>query len=208
MGKIKSILCMLGFLWAFSGAQAQDSDRTLQAGRFGFGVRNSVNYFTGNSSLGLGAGGQFKIAFSPKVNSEFFLDYISSNVHDYAWRKDYHIGWAVQFALGGEFGQGIRPYVMGGQCFDLTRAGIPFREEVGPVFSAAVQLGGGASYFISPNFEMNLQLQYMAHLTKEVEIIAPEEGVLPSVEIEKGAHFDGHLLTTLSFNFYFLSLWK
>lgn len=184
-------------------------DRQLQAGRFGLGMRNTVNLWSENKMIGLGSGGQFKLAFSPKVNTEFFADYISSKGQYNSFRKDYHIGWAVQFALAKEgFGsRPIVPYLMAGQCFDLTRVGILGGTKSPLVFSAAVQGGAGISAFVHPLMEFNFQLQYMMHMTQHVHL-SFDENQVGSTEVEKGASAEGHLLASLTYSVYFLRLWS
>lgn len=181
----------------------------LQAGRFGMGMRNAANLWAHNGMFGIGAGGQFKLAFSPRVNTDFFADLIDSKGERGSYRKDYHIGWGVQFALAKEgFGSHrLVPYLMAGQCFDLTRVGVTAHVQSPLVFSAAVQGGGGLSSFVHPSVELNLQLQYMMHLTQHIHLLWDETGA-PMYEVDKGASTEGHLLGTFSVTFYFLRLWK
>ena len=204
--KILPILCALIF---FIPQNSQAQDRKLEAGRFGVGMRNAVNLWGENGMLGIGAGGQFKLAFSPRVNTEFFLDLIDSKGEFNSYRKDYHIGWAVQFALPKDgFGSHtLVPYLMAGQCFDLTRVGIRGGTETPLIFSAAVQGGIGLSSFVHPAIELNLQTQYMMHMTQHVHLNFDENGVA-TTEVAKGASAAGHLLGTFSFTVYFLRLWN
>lgn len=185
------------------------ASNTLRAGRFGLGMRNAANLWGDNQMLGIGAGGQFKLAFSPRVNTDFFADLIDSKGEKGSFRKDYHIGWAVQFGLfkGGFGSRKFVPYIMAGQCFDLTKVGVVYQTASPLVFSAAVQGGVGVSSFVHRNVELNLQLQYMMHMTQHVHLDWDELGVA-SYEIDKGASTEGHLLTTFSMTFYFLNLWK
>lgn len=182
---------------------------TLRAGRFGIGMRNAVNLWGDNKMLGIGAGGQLKLAFSPRVNTDFFADLIDSKGERGSYRKDYHIGWAVQFGLfkGGFGSRKFVPYLMAGQCFDLTKVGVVGQTASPLIFSAAVQGGAGVSSFVHRNVELNLQLQYMMHMTQHVHLNWDELGVA-SYDVGKGASAEGHLLTTFSVTFYFLNLWK
>jgi hypothetical protein len=204
------ILCFALLLTAMTiPGMAQN---TLQGGRFGVGMRNTVNLWNENKMVGLGAGGQFKLAFSPRVNTDFFADIITSRGEALTYRKDYHIGWGVQFALpkSGFGSHRIVPYLMAGQCFDLTKVGFQMNTESPLIFSAAVQGGGGISSFVHRSVELNLQLQYMMHLTQHVDLTYEiVQGQLETgYEIEKGASAEGHLLATFSMTFYFLQLWK
>jgi hypothetical protein len=180
-----------------------------RGGSFGLGVRTTGNYFLDNDMAGLGAGGQFKVGFGPRVNTEWFLDYIQSNGQDDAFRRDYHIGWSVQFALreAGFGSKGLTPYLLGGQCFDLTEVGYTGVLKSPLIFSAAAQVGAGLSTFLQPRLELNLQTQYMVHLSKDVHVAnTPDEG--KHYHIERGLNFKGHLLLNASLNFYFLQLWN
>lgn len=189
--------------------QAWSQDNTLQAGRYGMGMRNAVNLWGGNKMFGFGAGGQFKISFGKRVNTDFFADIIDSKGERNSFRKDYHIGWGVQFALSksGFGSHTIVPYLMAGQCFDLTRVGVLRQTESPLVFSAAVQGGAGISSFVHPSVELNLQAQYMMHMTQHTHLNFDEAG-LATYQVDKGASPEGHFLTTFSVTFYFLRLWK
>ncbi len=204
--KVILLLPLFALLLSTTG-QAQG--RKLEAGQFGLGMRNAMNFWGENDMLGFGAGGQFKLAFSPRVNTDWFADVISSSGEFDSYRKDYHIGWGVQFALAKEgFGSHMFvPYIMAGQCFDLTRVGVRGGEETPLIFSAAVQGGAGVSSFVHKAVELNLQLQYMMHLTQHVHLEMDDHGHTHT-EVEKGASASGHLLGTFSFTVYFLRLWN
>jgi hypothetical protein len=101
----------------------------------------------------------------------------------------------------------IVPYIMAGQCFDLTKVGVQGRTETPLIFSAAVQGGAGISTFVHPALEFNLQLQYMMHMTQHVHL-SFDENQVATTEVEKGASAEGHLLGTLSFSIYFLRFWN
>ena len=192
-----------------------------QSGRFGLGLRGTYNFFPGDDTFrGFGTGGQYKIGAGKKVNTEFFLDYISSDDRRNGARNDYHFGWSVQFSPFGNFGEGkVRAYFLGGQCFDFTKVSIqPVRgfgayfapQETPYVFSAAIQAGAGLSTFIQKDIELTLQLQYMVHLGKDVHIdYSPMafDGA-PILVNEKITNPEGHLIVSFSVNYYFLRLWK
>jgi hypothetical protein len=75
------------------------------------------------------------------------------------------------------------------------------------VFSGAAQAGAGLSAFVGKRMELNLQLQYMVHLGKDVHI---DDDPLSNLgyEIHRGLDFKGHILSNLSMNFYLFHLWK
>jgi hypothetical protein len=188
-------------------AQAQSY---YSGGAFALGMRSTFNVFPDDGAMGFGSGGQFKIGVTPRVNTEWFADIIHSSKDQMYYRNDYHIGWSVQFALAKEgFGaQRFTPYVLAGQCFDLTQAyldldTLPLQTE--KAGSAACQAGAGISAFLNDRLEATLQAQYMLHLTKDVHL-EEEEGALPFLHTEKGVDFAGHALFTLSMNYYLFDL--
>ncbi|MEY4602923.1 MAG: hypothetical protein RIT43_215, partial [Bacteroidota bacterium] len=94
-----------------------------QGGIFSLGVRTTVSAFNDglNGNSGTGVGGQFRLQFADKVNSDWFFDYITSDIGEYASRTDYHIGWSVLFYPGKELTPRCRPYILAGHCFDYSR---------------------------------------------------------------------------------------
>lgn len=179
----------------------------LPGGRFGLGVRSTVNIF-GDYQPGMGAGSQWKLSLGKRVNTQWFFDYINSRKGEDIYRKDYHIGWSVQFALlkNGFRGHKVVPYLAAGHCFDWTKVGIVEQEESPFVFTSAVQAGAGLSYFAHPNIELVLQSQFMMHLGRDVHAHDEGDGHY-HINIER-AGVEGHLLSTVAFNFYFLQLWN
>lgn len=204
---------MLAFLVAiFLGPQAASAQRNYSGGALALGMRSTMNIFPDDGAMGFGSGGQFKIGVSKRVNTEWFADIIHSSKNDYYYRNDYHIGWSVQFALAkkGFAENRFTPYVLAGQCFDLTRATLdlgPFAKTTEKAGSAACQVGTGVSAFLNDRLETTLQAQYMLHLTRDVHLEEPE-GLLPQLHSEKGVDFAGHALFTLSLNYYFADLKK
>lgn len=204
-------------MFALLAALAMVTPGALQAqtaysgGAFALGMRSTLNIFPADGAVGFGSGGQFKIGVSRRVNTEFFADLIHSSRDNYFYRKDYHIGWSVQFALPRD-GFGVKkftPYVLAGQCFDYTNANVtwPGPNDHAEAFSAAAQTGLGLSHFFGERLEGTLQAQYMIHLTRDIHL--EDEGVIePQIHSEKGADFAGHALFTLSLNYYFLDFKK
>lgn len=191
-------------------------------GRFGFGVRNDINFFAFNHAFGLGQGGHIKLGFSKRVNTEWFGDHISSNIGTNGYRHDWHIGWAVQFAIpSAGFVEGkVTPFFAGGQCFDQSTVGmraatigenvqvLPKEITIGslPRGNAATHIGIGAMYFATNDFELNTQLLYMVHLQKDLEVDLDGKTVIGIHESE-GFNLEGHVLLTFSASYYFINLW-
>lgn len=189
------------------GQQAMAQNVPMKGLEFALGQRNSLNVFGHNGVVGIGAGGHFKLSVSRRVNTEWFSDVIQSQGNDDIIRRDYHIGWAVQFALAKDgFGSHrFVPYLMGGQCFDLTKVGFKGQYESPLVFSAAAQAGIGVSHFICPAVELNLQTHYMMHLGKHVDADLDGNGI-GHVHVDSGVEIAGHWLTTFSFSVYLTRL--
>ena len=217
----KSLNLLLMFIAGPLLLWGQKPEPISQSGRFGLGLRGTYNFFPGKDTFrGFGTGGQFKIGAGKKVNTEFFLDYISSNDKRNATRNDYHFGWSVQFSPFGNFGEGkFRPYFLGGQCFDFTKvaiqpvqgmAGYFAPQETPVIFSAAIQAGAGVSTFVQRDVELTLQLQYMIHLGNDVHVDYSPMVIdgTPVLVNEKRTDPAGHLIASFSVNYYFLRLWK
>ena len=213
---IPSLALLITCSWAqeLREVSTDAPEPSMIKGRLGVGVRSTMNIFSGYRP-GIGAGGHWKLGFSDRVNTEWFLDYITSEDDKSGYRKDYHIGWAVQFNLlnNGLANGKINPYVMGGQCFDLTQVGTTGETpmESPKVFSAAVQAGVGVSTFIASDFEVNLQGHYMMHLGKDVHLDYETDGHghdHASISVDNHPGLEGHFLTTISGTWYFVRLWK
>jgi hypothetical protein len=65
--------------------------KNSQGGFTSVGVRTTLSTFDhgefGNSGMGLG--GQFRLQFADRVNSDWFFDYITGDIEDFAHRTDY-----------------------------------------------------------------------------------------------------------------------
>jgi len=166
---------------------------------------------------GTGVGGQFRLRFSDAVNTDWFFDYITSDILNYAYRTDYHIGWSVlfypinqldYFRQEGEFKPKFRPYILAGHCFDYSRIQSKADATVyGERWSSAVQAGLGSHLELSPKFDISLTGQYMIHLGNHIETDYDFTTGVLSFKEDKGASLAGHLLITLSLNYKIAKLW-
>lgn len=200
MATLTLLTLMIGLFGSRIAAQSYSS------GAFGLGVRSTLNIFPTEDGgmTGVGAGGHFRIGFADRVNTEWFMDYIQSR-GDLGFRTDYHVGWSVQFALGSDFSEKrVTPYILGGQCFDLTKVrGFTTGSESPLVFSSAAQAGLGLSSFLRDNVEINFQTQYMFHLSRQLELV--DDGSLATHYHEsRGFSFLGHVLINFGVSFYIL----
>jgi len=205
---MKSRISIFIFLLYCFTASAGNKDTVRGGGDFSIGIRNTISTFTDAGSTGMGAGGQVRVRVSKHINTEWFADYIGTNIQNLGYRRDAHIGWSVLFYLDKNpltVGK-ITPFVLAGHCFDYTRVysewpGINAAQR----WSSAVQGGFGMHYNITSRFDISLLAQYMLHLGTNVTTSEPTDSVtgLKYLDIIKqsGAAIEGHLLITLSLNY-------
>ncbi len=198
-------------------AQAQKSaaDKHLAGGGdFDLGMRTSVSFFNDAGYVGQGVGGQFRLRFLERLNTEWYADILATNIGNVGTRKDMHIGWSVMFYMfntervKGKF----TPYIIAGHCFDGSHV-FENRDHSnsGKINSSAVQMGLGTSYNITDNFDLTLTCQYMNHLGGHMhsEIYTDPEGYKRlNIERSSKTDFDGHLLVNLSLNVKLFDFWK
>lgn len=180
-----------------------------QAGWFSLGVRTTMNVFS-DDGFGVGAGGQFRLQLSNRVNTDWFADYISVN-HDNIARSEYvHIGWSVLFYPVKKLqypNYKAQPFLLAGHCFDYNKKTILADPSISKHrWGAAVQMGAGSHFHISEKLDLTLMLQYMMHLTKELEV-EENEGTYEIVT-HKHSALEGHLLCTVSLSYKIAKLWK
>lgn len=208
-------LLIVVFLCAFS-AQAQlmyqqkDFEITgkNRGGRLSLGMRSTLSTFNGhhNESNGFGVGGQFRLQFADRVNSDWFFDYIQSDIGDFASRTDYHIGWSVlYYPMKNPFPK-VQPYILAGHCFDRT-----FMMENGnrtnniTRWSSAAQAGLGVHFNLTKRLDISIVGQYMLHLGNEVG--AHVHGGEVEFHEEAGSSMEGHLLFHVGVNYKIADLW-
>jgi hypothetical protein len=194
--------------------QARNGKDSAGAGDFSLGMRTTVSAFSDAGSLGMGSGGEFRIRVSKHINTEWFADYITTNIQNLGFRRDAHIGWSVVFYLNkNPLTKGkVTPYLLAGHCFDYTRV-YSTAPTVSPQdrWSSAVHLGFGIHYNLTECFDVSLLTQYMLHLGTHIETSilyddATQQNYL-NITRETGASLEGHLLTTLSVNYRIGKLW-
>ncbi|MES2836128.1 MAG: outer membrane beta-barrel protein [Bacteroidota bacterium] len=189
-----------------------------EAGQFSLGMRSTLSLFGDHGKTGIGTGGQFRIRVHKNINTDWFTDYITTDIAGLARRHDYHIGWSVLFypTKNPIQEKKITPYFIAGHCFDYTEvqanAGIVVNNFTkASRWSSAVQGGIGAHYNITEAFDVSLTTQYMLHLGKEIDAHTHTNSAgVEELFIEEAAHqgLEGHLLTTLSMNYKIANLWN
>lgn len=183
-------------------------------GLFSLGSRSTLSLFNHyGSGIGTGMGGQFRIQLSERVNTEWYLDYISSDSEGIVGRKDLHIGWSVFFYYlknNSTSEKLLQPFFEVGHCFDHT-----FVNEIGTDnflerWSSAVQLGTGLSFNLTPRLDFTPKVQYMIHLGSDIDADIMDDGHNhPHVTLSKnsGVNLEGHVLISLSMNYKIGKLW-
>lgn len=178
-----------------------------RGGLFSMGLRTTVSMFNGGKeNPSIGAGGQFRLQLADRVNTEWFLDYLPAT-NPLTRRSDLHIGWSVMFYWFKKNDMIVQPYAVAGHCFDYTNQfELANRSNGIKRWSSAVQAGLGTHFNLTPRLDISISSQYMIHLGTDVHSHI-DHGVV-TFEKHKGGSLEGHLLTTLSFNYKFVDLWN
>lgn len=177
-------------------------------GMFSLGIRSTANAFS-DDGFGLGVGGQFRIQFAESVNSDWFADYIVINENKLVRSEYIHIGWSLLYYpfSNKEFHQKISPYIAAGHCFDFNK-----KSEITNIgnsrdrWGSAVQGGLGFHWNVTQKFDLTVMSQYMIHFTEEIAYSTANNSV-QFLDHGGGNSLEGHLLTTLSFNYKIGKLW-
>lgn len=201
------------FLLTFNFSQAQDTSAVnpeAPGGRLMLGMRSTMSTFSDESSNGIGVGGQFRLRVSKQLNTEWFADYIKSDIEGLANREDAHIGWSVMFYMLDMADQDRRlhPYVLGGHCFDHTKVENNLTSL--SRWSSAVHMGLGSHLRLTKRTDLSLSGQYMIHLGDD---IVAEDKFMDAYGNEnlrikrEDLGLEGHLFLTLSVNILVADLW-
>jgi hypothetical protein len=201
MKRIQILLAGL-LIYSTSFSQVKEQDRN---GMFSLGLRSTLSAFS-EDGTGLGAGGQFRVQLTERVNTEWFFDYISINQDSKVRSVYYHIGWSVMFYPFEQNGL-FQPYIVAGHCFDYNKmTEISNTLNTKHRWGSAVQAGIGTHINLSKKLDISLSSQYMMHLTTD---LSANTDVSPAViTTEKDNALQGHLLTTLSINYKLAKLWN
>jgi len=205
---MKKILLITLIFPIFSFAQPLKV-RKNQSGMFSLGVRTTLSTFNSGDigNNGFGVGGQYRLQIADHINSEWFADYISSNVGDFAKRTDYHIGVSIMSYFTRKPSPLIKPYLVAGYCFDWTElTAINDRTNNASKSSSAVQAGAGFHLNLSPRLDLSFVSQYMIHLGGDIYAYRQTDGTV-GLEKEEGAGLEGHLLFHIGINYKIADLW-
>lgn len=194
---------------------AQDETKNNYGGEFQLGVRSTMSVFGHDAQPGYGTGGQFRLRFGKYINTEWFADYITTNLDGLGKRNDAHIGWSVMFYPYDSYDKVFQPYFLAGHCFDYTSVrSYYYVPTYDSRWSSAVQMGLGTSFNLEI-INISLGTQYMMHLGREIqyEKLQSVEGET-YLQVGDGHNhsygntaLEGHLFLTLSINAKIADLW-
>ena len=189
----------------------RDTIARKQGGAFSVGFRTTINVFTNQpKAFGMGAGGSVRLQILDRLNTEWFADYVTSNLYNKANRTDGHIGWNVMYYIINPrgFTRKFTPFIAAGHCFDYT--GIRLNGENQPMhdrWTSAVQMSIGCHYNISPSFDVSVSTLYDLHLGKEIDADLEKDGTMVISE-HNNAGWEGHLMFIFSVHYKIARLWK
>ncbi len=188
-----------------------------KSGEFQLGIRSTTSLFSHDAEFGTGFGGQFRIGFFDRMNSEWFADYIASDIGGLAKRTDGHIGWSVMFYPLTPKPRFVQPYILMGHCFDYTRVEVFESGQMQERWSSAFQTGLGTHFNLSDRTDISVAAQYMGHIGKDLHVeLASDDGHAGHTHEEElvitsdphSKSLEGHLLVTVSFNIKIGQIWS
>lgn len=214
MKKLVLVAALLSAMTVFG----QSKFGNKPGGQFSIGIRSTTSLFSNESGTGRGFGGQVRLRFFHLLNSEWFADYITSDLGGgLGNRTDYHIGWSVMFYPSFAYRNNerlkLQPYLLAGHCFDLTRfeSNLFTENNVGERFSSAVQGGIGFHLPLHDRVDLSMSAQYMIHFGNELTAVKRTNiaGVdYLYIDEEQPEGVEGHLLVNVSLNFRIADFWK
>lgn len=206
-------------LFMLTICQLSFAQRMPDGGELSLGMRGTISFFGDQDAVGHGAGGQFRLRFFKWMNSEWFLDYILTDINQMGYRKDAHIGWSVMFEPAHipvdikTWNHVLTPFVIAGHCFDHTEVysyNAPPMENYAARWSSAVQLGLGINYRLMQRFDFAFNAHYMLHLGSHIDTQVVGSGDTSYLQVvnTESQGLEGHLFLVLSLNVQLADLWK
>lgn len=206
---MKKMLILFALFIPMMGIAQEKLDS--ESGYFQLGVRNAFSAFSDDGANGFGYGGQFRIRVLSRVNTDWYADYITTDIGGIARREDLHIGWSVlTYPFNSQTTKGkITPYILAGHCFDYSKVSRNSDGMFKQKYNSAVQMGLGAHYNITDRMDISLTAQYMMHLGKDIHAEVFEIDGRKEVLIEKNPvrGIEGHMLINLSLNVRLFDMW-
>lgn len=165
------------------------------------GTRNVISFLSSQGGVGKGIGGHLRIQLSKRINTEWFMDYVTSKNEPTAM-NEYHIGWSLMYYLKKEndYTRLLKPYIMAGHCFDNIHVfEIDNKTNRQSLVNMATTAGMGTHINITPRFDCSITGQYMLDFGREI-VKQTNEGKLNLVKSDHTT-VDGHPLIAISFNY-------
>lgn len=205
-------LSLLFLLFPFVTRAQQYEKIDNESGYFELGIRNTVSAFSDDGAYGFGYGGQFRIRVLSRVNTDWYADYITTDIAGIARRVDMHIGWSVlAYPFNDNMVKGKwTPYILAGHCFDYTKVSKNNSDFFRDKWSSAVQAGLGVHYNLTDRMNVSLTTQYMMHLGYDVNtqvFDGPEGKKDVYIEKTKVSGVEGHLLVNVCFSVRLFDMW-
>ncbi|NVO20703.1 MAG: outer membrane beta-barrel protein [Bacteroidetes bacterium] len=213
------------FLMGATAMYAQQTAETANThqGEISFGVRTTGSLFssTGNY-FGVGAGWQVRYRLSDRSGTEWFADWITTDIGGVGYRYDAHIGESMIIYLVNKPSRKnhLSPYFLGGFCGDYTKiqTNLYFDDEqqaYGKIskdrWSFATQLGLGTHYNLSERLDLSLSGQYVLHFGRDIDATIETNSIGQKyllIPEKKGNALEGHFFFTLSANYVIADLSK
>ena len=205
---MRTLITITAFLFYLPLGAQELNIKNTKAGILSIGARSSIGIVNDGKwqKTAFGTGGQFRLQFSDRINTDWFIDYLTADLDDYAWRADCHIGWSVIYYLSKNQNNFIQPYLLAGHCFEYLK----FTDNQNPDnfanrWSASIQGGGGLQFNITQRFDISLVAQYMLHLGTKITA-SNSEGITTFTKTS-GLGIQDHVLLHISLNYKIADLW-
>lgn len=208
-------ICLLLLTSDIGFAQEEKRELVNSVGGLSMGTRNTFSLFSTESRtfVGMSVGGQLRLRIHKLVNSDWFGDYVTTNVDDLATRTDFHGGVSIMpYTFGTPSLYKPTFYPLAGFCIDYTRlnvtSGITELDDPRMLerYSFAIQLGVGMQIPLSQRFDFTTTIHYMLHTGSDVHMHLNGDNV--SLAMHRGFQLEGHFLTSLSLNYKLFNIWK
>ncbi len=221
MKNILTLMLVL-FIGTAFGQEVTEKINTHK-GEFSWGIRSTGSMFSESDNyFGIGAGFQVRYRVTDRLGSEWFADWITTDIGGLGQRIDAHIGVSAIIYPGKNPNQKgkFTPYVMGGFCGDYTKITSNLShndlddthtQDSKDRWSFATQLGLGTHYNITETFDISLSTQYIMHFGADIhsEIETNDHGEeFLHIHHEDGSSLEGHWFLTLSANIMLADLVK
>jgi hypothetical protein len=221
MKKITLIFLILISISSFGRKIYLPSDENKEFGEISFGVRSTASFFSSSGNyIGIGAGWQIRFRMSEKLNTEWFSDWIVTDIGGLGSRFDAHIGESMIIYPGKTIMQKgkFTPFILGGFCGDYTqiKSNVYFNGETNHFekkakdrWSFATQLGLGTHYNFTKRFDVSFNTQYVLHFGKDIHSEIDKNSLgedFLHIHQEDGGGLEGHFFFTISANFRFADL--